>query len=81
MRSAAVLLSNLRSTGPRPAGRAGKARQRDADTGRDRLHRRKIASRQSVGARRPQCAIRSALRRMRPMKQAPLVGFVAVVLH
>jgi len=81
MRSAAVFLSNLRSTGPRPAGRTGKARRRDADTRPDGMHRRNIARHHEVPLSRPQRTSRSAQRRMRPVKRAPLVGFAAVVLH
>jgi hypothetical protein len=79
MRSATVLLSNLRSAGPRPPGRNGKPRQRDAHARACR--RLQIVRKYSIAAMSRLPLHRRTTPRTRPVKKGSILGFAAMVLH
>jgi hypothetical protein len=77
MRSAAVLLSNLRSSA-RASADARKPRRREADACR---RRRRLLQRMqgAVGARKR--TERPLRRRERPPRRAPVTGFAGMSVH
>jgi hypothetical protein len=81
MRSAAVILSNLRSIGGRPQGRIRKSRQREIEAFRRRAPHGLSARFLSVAAVRKQAMQRLAARRVWPVKRAAAVGFAGMMLH
>jgi hypothetical protein len=81
MRSAAVILSNLRAIGGRPQGRIRKLRQRDMKAHRRRARHELSARFPSVAVIRRQAMQRSAAPRARPVKRKAAVGFAGMMLH
>jgi hypothetical protein len=77
MRSAALLLSTLRSTGVRPAGRRARPRRREDDVRRTKRPTQRRGG-LALGERRVH---RAATPRRRPNVPSSQTGFAGVALH
>jgi hypothetical protein len=79
MRSAAVFSSNLRCSGTRPCGRAGKLRRTEVESLR-RIGNKRVVARRKVEAR-VDGSHRRAMPRVRPIRKIAVLGFACAVLH